>query len=216
MSSIRFSLNMSIDSNCCLIFYSIVVTIVAGLYVLLDVNYFLRILFTLGWSALFEKRKKLSDGTQIYGICTSQDMDIFFKHMNNARYVRELDFARFHFYYITGMYAEIKKNKGHALQTASNIRYRRTIPWFNTYKVTTKIVYWDEKTMYIEQQFVTLHDGFIRAVVLSKQTTIGLNVPEMMAKLTGCDVSYRPQMPEELQDWLSSMEKSSNRLRKKD
>lgn len=59
--------------------------------------------------------------------------------MNNARYVRELDFARFHFYDRTGIYEEIKKNKGHALQTASNIRYRRTIPWFNTYKITTKV-----------------------------------------------------------------------------
>lgn len=66
-------------------------------------------------------------------------MDIFFKHMNNARYVRELDFARFHFYERTGIYDEIKKNKGHVLQTASNIRYRRTIPIFTTYKLTTKV-----------------------------------------------------------------------------
>lgn len=75
---------------------------------------------------------------------------------------------------------------------------------------------WDDKTLYIEQQFITLHDGFIRAVVLSKQGTIGLNVPEIMAKLTGKDVSYRPSPPEELTDWLTSMEKSSARLRKKD
>ncbi|CAG9833667.1 unnamed protein product [Diabrotica balteata] len=214
--TIRLEVNMSIDVSCCLLCYSAVVTIIALLYVFLDVNYFIRIAFTLGWSKFFEKKKKLEDGTHIYGVCTSQDVDIFFSHMNNARYIRELDFARFHFYFVTGLYDQIKKNKGHVLQTASNIRYRRTIPWFNTYKVTTKIVYWDEKTMYIEQQFVTLHDNFIRAVILSKQTTIGLNVPELMAKLTGCNVSYRPPLPEELKDWLSSIEKSSNKLRKKE
>ncbi|CAG9856396.1 unnamed protein product [Phyllotreta striolata] len=205
-----------LNSECCLLCYSVIVTIVAVLYVLFDVNYFIRIGFTIGLGRLLEKKKKVQDGTHIYGICTSQDVDIFFSHMNNARYVRELDFARFHFYDRTGIYEEIKKHKGHVLQTASNIRYRRTIPWFNTYKVTTKIVYWDEKTLYIEQQFITLRDGFIRAIVLSKQSTIGLNVPEIMAKLTGCDVSYRPNPPDELQDWLASMEKSSNRLRKKD
>lgn len=59
--------------------------------------------------------------------------------MNNARYVRELDFGRFHFYERTGLYDEIKKNKGHVLQTASNIRYRRTIPLLNAYKLTTKV-----------------------------------------------------------------------------
>ncbi|KAJ8951763.1 hypothetical protein NQ318_012614 [Aromia moschata] len=159
---------------------------------------FFRIIFTIGLGKLFDKKKKIDEETEIYdtincnytkymirllifttlmshvhynkveGICTSQDLDIFFKHMNNARYVRDLDFARFHFYERTGLYDEITKAKGHVLQTASNIRYRRTIPLFNTYKVTTKIVYWEEKTMYIEQQFITLSDGFIRAIVLSQ------------------------------------------------
>ncbi|KAJ8973110.1 hypothetical protein NQ317_014449 [Molorchus minor] len=204
-----------VAESSCLFCYSIFVTIVALLYILFDVNYFLRIIFTIGWGKLFDKRKKLDETTEVYGICTSQDLDIFFKHMNNARYVRDLDFARFHFYERTGLYDEITKAKAHVLQTASNIRYRRTIPLFNTYKVTTKIVYWEEKTLYIEQQFIT-SDGFIRAIVLSKQGTIGLNVPEVMAKLTGKDVSYRPTPPEELQDWLTSMEKSSARLRKSD
>lgn len=59
--------------------------------------------------------------------------------MNNARYVRELDFARFHFYDRTGIYEEFVKVNGHVLQTASSIRYRRTIPIFNPYKITTKV-----------------------------------------------------------------------------
>jgi len=200
----------------CLGLYSAIITVLFLLYVFFDVNYFVRIAFTILWGRLFDKKKKLDEHTEVYGICTTQDIDIFFKHMNNARYVRDLDFARFHFYDRTGLYEEITKAKGHVLQTASNIRYRRTIPLFNTYKITTKIVTWDEKTLFIEQQFVTLSDGFIRAVVLSKQSTIGLNVPEIMAKLTGKDVSYRPTPPPELEDWLQSIEKSSARLRKKD
>ncbi|KAG5888390.1 hypothetical protein JTB14_035696 [Gonioctena quinquepunctata] len=206
---------MGTDGNC-LMCYSVLMTAITLLYVFFDVNYFLRVAFTIAWGKLFQKKKKLDETTEVYGICTTQDLDIMFRHMNNARYVRELDFARFHFYERTRLYEEIKKNKAHVLQTASNIRYRRTIPLFNTYKITTKIVFWDEKTMYIEQQFVTLHDGFIRALILSKQTTISLDVPQVMAKLTGKDVSYRPTPPAELQDWLASIEKSSNRLRKRD
>ena len=68
-------------------------------------------------------------------------MDIFVRHMNNARYVREMDFARFHFYDRTGLYELITQSKGNALQGACNIRYRRTINIFTPYKVTTKVRY---------------------------------------------------------------------------
>lgn len=109
------------------------------LYVLWDVNYFLRCIVTLGWGTFFEKKAKITDTTSIYGLCTSNDVDVFIRHMNNARYLRELDFARFHFYARTGIFFHLKKIGGGAVQGASNIRYRRTIPIFTTYKVTTKV-----------------------------------------------------------------------------
>jgi hypothetical protein len=59
--------------------------------------------------------------------------------MNNARYIRELDFARFHFYDRSGLYRQVLKMKGNALQGASTIRYRRTIPIFSIYKIDTKV-----------------------------------------------------------------------------
>lgn len=51
----------------CLLIYSAIVTIIALLYVFFDVNYFLRILFTIGWGRLFDKSKS-DDVTKIYGI----------------------------------------------------------------------------------------------------------------------------------------------------
>ncbi|KAK9876579.1 hypothetical protein WA026_013959 [Henosepilachna vigintioctopunctata] len=207
------SIEVSVIGSCSC--WSVFISIVALLYIFFDVNYFLRVAVTVLWGRLFHKKKNVEDTTEIYGLVTTADIDIFFKHMNNARYVRELDFARFHFYDRTGLYEEITRAKGHVLQTASNVRYRRTIPIFTPYKITTKIVAWDERTLYIEQRFVTF-DGFIRAIVLSKQGTIGLDVPTIMAKLTKKDVSYRPIPPPELEDWLKSIEKSSERLKKKD
>lgn len=59
--------------------------------------------------------------------------------MNNARFSRDLDFARFRFYERSGIYDVIMKHKGHALQGASSIRYRRPIPIFTMYKITTKV-----------------------------------------------------------------------------
>lgn len=66
-------------------------------------------------------------------------MDLAIRHMNNARFLRELDFARFHFYDRTGLYKAIVDASGMALQGASNIRYRKTIPLFSVYRMVTKV-----------------------------------------------------------------------------
>lgn len=133
------------------------------LYIIWDVNYFVRFVFTVVLGKIFVKKTKITDETSIYGecvsftretliqiyyhvcsflgLCTSQDVDIFIRHMNNARYLRELDFARFHFYALTGLYERIKQRGGGAVQGASSIRYRRSIPILNLYKVTTRVKY---------------------------------------------------------------------------
>ncbi|XP_022122870.1 protein THEM6 [Pieris rapae] len=193
--------------------YCIIVSIIALAYIFWDVNYFLRIAFTIGIGRLFKKKCSIKDSTTIYGFCTTQDVDIFLRHMNNARYVRELDFARFHFYDATGIYKNIKAVDGHALQGASTIRYRRTIPIFTPYKVETKLVYWEDKTMFIEQKFVTF-DGFVRAIVLSRQNLINVDADTLLKNIPGAE--SRPECPEEIKHWLDAIEISSARLRKKD
>lgn len=129
--------------------------------------------------------------------------------MNNARYLRELDFARFHYYGLTGIYASIRKHGGGAVQGASSVRYRRTIPIFNPYKIETELVWWDDKAIYIEQKFVTL-DGFVRAIAISKQCITKVNVMDLMKEFN----VQRPEQPEELKIWLESIEASSKKLRK--
>ncbi|CAG5081228.1 Similar to CG4666: Protein THEM6 (Drosophila melanogaster) [Cotesia congregata] len=148
-------------------------------------------------------------------ICTSQDVDIFLKHMNNARYLRELDFARFHYYDRSGIYGEVSRRGGGAVQGASSTRYRRALPIFTPYKVTTQLIYWDEKNFYLEHEFISLSDNFVRAVVLSKQTVTGLKVPvsEVIAKVEPS--AQRPEMSNELKLWLDSMEESSQKLKKR-
>ena len=41
------------------------------------------------------------------------------------------------------------------------------------FKLVTKLVYWDERSLYFEQSFVSLNDGFVRAVALCKNTCVG-------------------------------------------
>ena len=74
-------------------------------------------------------------------------------------------------------------------------------------------MYWDQKAIYLEQRFVTLRDGFVRAIALSKQSIVNVDVDDMMAKFVGPDVQ-KPVMSEEIDHWLKGNEVSSVRLRK--
>lgn len=91
------------------------------LYIAFDVNYFIRVLFLIGLGPIFKKKSHIFGTTTIggttffifsYGLCiiflssyyvfknclgwcTTQDLDIFMRHMNNSRYLRDLDFARY-------------------------------------------------------------------------------------------------------------------------
>lgn len=70
--------------------------------------------------------------------------------------------------------------------------------------------------MFIEQQFITLNDGFVRAVVISKQNIIGMDVPEVVNRMTDKPTDYKPVLPKELEFLNQCIEESSARLRKKD
>ncbi|XP_011493980.1 PREDICTED: protein THEM6 [Ceratosolen solmsi marchali] len=191
-----------------------VLTCITILYLLFDVNYFLRIIFTILYGRQFQKKIKLLKKIDIYGVCLTMDIDLFMKHMNNARYVRELDFARFSYYDRSGIYSVISKKGGGAVQGATFSRYRRAIPIFSMYKVTTQLIYWDDRNFYLEHEFISLSDNFVRAVVLSKQSVTGIKVPvsEIIAEIDPTVV--RPTPNKDLELWMKSMEESSNRYKK--
>lgn len=74
------------------------------------------------------------------------------------------------------------------------------------------MVWWDEKAIYIEQQFISMGDNFVRAIAMSKQCLTKVNVIEMMKKFPGGET--RPGCPKELKLWLESVEVCSDKLRK--
>ncbi len=88
----------------------------------------------------------------IYSMCSTNDLD-FFIHMNNSRYLREMDFGRFDLYfrsqlgdYFVGRYNE--PVIGHS----GVIRYRRSIDFLMPFRLHTKLVYFDERSLYFEQR----------------------------------------------------------------
>lgn len=62
--------------------------------------------------------------------------------MGNARYVRELDFARLNYCERTGIRAALMRAaNGTVLQSVNLVGHKRPIPIFTIYKITTKVWY---------------------------------------------------------------------------
>lgn len=59
--------------------------------------------------------------------------------MNNARYFRELDFARVDFYERTNLYRTILAKGGSVFQGAATIRYRRFIRPFHRFNIVSRV-----------------------------------------------------------------------------
>ncbi|XP_038210532.1 protein THEM6-like [Zerene cesonia] len=180
-----------------------------------DIRYFLRTLFTVLSGRLYEKVYFLNDVTTIYGLCTFQDCDIFFKSIRIARLVREIDFARYHFYDRTGIYKRSKELGIKSLQGSTLTVTMDPVPLFSLYKINTKLIYWDDRSLFFEHEVITLRDGKVRCLLISRQYAIGQTketIPELLKGLSGSD--YVPSIPRHIECWLESMRTSSVNLRK--
>ncbi len=122
-------------------------------FVFFDVFWFLRLAYV-KLVSLFSEPISVRDGGEsvLYSFCAPTDVD-YFCHMNNGRYHREMDFGRFDFYFRGGLSRHLSRMSGvHVVQHASMIRFRRSIDFLQPYKLVTKLVWFDERSLYFEQR----------------------------------------------------------------
>ncbi|XP_061709445.1 protein THEM6-like [Cydia pomonella] len=182
--------------------------------VVCDANYFIRAYFTVIGSRLFNSKISIKDTATIYGICTLQDCDITFTSIRLARLVRDLDFARYQFYDRTGIYQRSRQLRIKSLQGCTLTVTSQPVPLFQIYKIDTKLVYWDDRSLFFEHKVITTGDGKVRSFLVSRQHAIGEKGHSTEALLEGLRESEaRPTCPDYIQLWLKSMETSSKKLR---
>jgi hypothetical protein len=75
------------------------------------------------------KRRALADVSEIQGRVMPTDLD-WLLHMNNSKYLRELDFGRVDFWLSNGVFKEARKKGWYFVLGAMNIRYRRELNLF--------------------------------------------------------------------------------------
>ncbi|KAF6730978.1 Protein THEM6 [Oryzias melastigma] len=187
--------------------------VLVGLLVLfscLDVWYFLRVA-AVATRAWFQPPVWDVTAEQVLtGRVTPHDIDMC--HMNNARYLRECDFARIALYVRNGVFKALRALKASMVVGATTIRYRRALCIGEGYELRSRIVTWDDKAFFLEQQFVSAKDGFVCAVMYCKQSVIRSSPDKIMQHLCKRKVEC-PEFPDDLKHWVSFISASSQALR---
>ena len=81
-------------------------------------------------------------------------------HLNNARYLNIMDYARTHLLARTRLLEHIIHSRWQPLVGAVWITYRRSLPLFSGFQLTSRLACWDERWFYIEQTF-TGREGLV-------------------------------------------------------
>ncbi len=74
-------------------------------------------------------------------------------HLNNARYLSLMDYGRTHLLARTRLLEHIIRSRWQPLVGAVWITYRRSLPLFSSFRLSARLVCWDERWFYMEQTF---------------------------------------------------------------
>ena len=89
--------------------------------------------------------------------CWPTDLDIAL-HMNNGRYLTIADLGRWELITRTGFWTVMRRNGWHPVVGTSKIWHRRSLEPFQRFELTTQMIGWDAKWVYIEHNFLGTGD----------------------------------------------------------
>ncbi len=128
------------------------------------------------------------------------DID-FNLHLNNARYLSIMDYARTHLLARTRLLEHIIRSRWQPLVGAVWITYRRSLPVFSAFELTSRLVCWDERWFYIEQTFTGREGlaavGWVKGALRNAR---GIVEPQGVIEVVAPG-AVSPPMPEAIATW---------------
>ena len=92
------------------------------------------------------------------------DIDLF-GHMNNGRYLQVMDVSRLAWMIRIGVAQEMWHQRWGAVMGGAVVRFRRSLKAFETYRVHTRLLSWDERWWFLEHRFVDEDDRTLAVTV---------------------------------------------------
>jgi len=156
------------------------------------------------WLLMTAKRRGrmgATDEGRVQLRCWPNDLDINM-HMNNGRFLTIMDLGRLDLIMRTGLWPVMRARKWYPVVGTAKISFRRSINVFETFELTTQVIGWDEKWLYIEHRME--REGKVIAIGHIKGLFLGPDGKVPMAELVGA-MGHDPVSPEMDPDMVAAL-----------
>ncbi|MFT4122677.1 MAG: acyl-CoA thioesterase [Microbacteriaceae bacterium] len=133
-------------------------------------------------------------------------------HINNGNYLSLMDLGRVDLMIRSGAWDRLMRLRVYPVVASSTVSYRRSIDRGVAFTLETRIAGYDERAVYIEQQFVVDGEVYARGLVRGRFLRRGggtVPTAELVAAL-GVDPAERP-LPAWVQRWAADVALPSTR-----
>lgn len=136
--------------------------------------------------------------------CWPWDIDLWME-LNNGRTLTLYDLGRIPLAQRVGLVKVLRERKWGLTMAGVSVRYRKRIRTFETFKMKSRTICWDEKFVYLEQSMWKQNGdcaghAMYRSAVTDKN---GIVAPKTVIEALGQDPTS-PEMPEWVRAWVDA------------
>jgi acyl-CoA thioesterase FadM len=164
--------------------------------------------FRFFWLIFLAKRRSrlsLTDVSTIRMHVLPNDLDLNM-HVNNGRYGTFMDLGRMDLIVRIGLLQLMREHNWFPVVTDMHLRFLRPLNLWQSFELETRLLGWDERWFYFQQQFIS--NGKLCTVGLVKtQIRHGHRRVDISKVLEGLHYEQRsPQMPDSIRQWINAID----------
>lgn len=173
-------------------------------------NLYLRLLYMFLASFFKPRISQPLAETTLHFCVLPNDLDLN-GHMNNGRYLTIMDIGRMDFVLRLRLAGYVIRNGYIPVLSSAAMRYRLPLLPFQKYRLTTRILCWDDKWVFMEHRFIIRGGkkngavaaiGLVKGSFFSKKTRTTIPTGDIMAAIGLTQQS--PPVPAYLHKWQES------------
>jgi YbgC/YbaW family acyl-CoA thioester hydrolase len=135
------------------------------------------------------------------------DLDLY-RHVNNGVYLQYMDIARTNLLADLGALGPLAERGWYAVVAASTVKYRRSLTWPQAFTVTSRVLGWDSRVVFLEQVFTRGDDLVARGLVAGRflaRSGERLSAHDVVVLLAGEEV-VAPPLPADVAAWARAVD----------
>ena len=158
-------------------------------------------LFCVLWGAWRRPKIKATDASMLVFRVWPLDLDINL-HLTNSRYLALMDLGRTDLILRSGMWKLMKRERLAVVLGGAAMRFRRSLAPFVRFTLTSRLLGWDERWVYIEQVFTGPQGVACSAVLRAAFLKNGKTIPPEALFAELLPGVQAPVLPSWVRPWM--------------